>query len=358
MAYVRDGRADRGRLGDCRRRLNESPLGCRGARRHLVPDRPLFHGGRARFDRPARTSLDAVSDRDFAIEFLGARRLPACISQRFAEEIVIWSSNEFAYRVDAMRSTPAARSCRRNATRIASRARPRQDGPIWNGSLVALLTVMKGLPLAYGKGYAGGQVPVFEAVDALELASPAMTGIVAEHAADRGRLRMAAEDGFATATDLPTGSCGSPVSRSGKRITQQHDRQTGGSLGLQSRGAALGELQARARRSPPAVYDVLDAGRSVASRNQLWRYRPRSASRCRQRARQKVSFWNEVASAAGLSHLGPRASCPPCGRDARGPPLHGHRPLCSRSLLALAPAARGVPRSHRRDEPNTYPRPI
>jgi len=130
----------------------------RGARRHLVPDRPLFHGGRARLDRPAANSLDAVSDRDFAIEFLGAAAIAGMHLSRFAEEIVIWSSNEFGFIAlsDAFTTGSSIMPQKRNPD--AAELVRAKTGRL-NGSLVALLTVMKGLPLAYGKDMQEDKVP-------------------------------------------------------------------------------------------------------------------------------------------------------------------------------------------------------
>jgi argininosuccinate lyase len=136
-----------------------------------------------------------------------------------------------------------------------------------NGSLVALLTVMKGLPLAYGKDMQEDKVPVFEAVDALDLCLAAMTGMVRDMRPDRERLRMAAEHGFATATDLADWL----VRVAGLPFRQAHHAtgmivRRAEALGCGLAELPLGELQAAEPAITSAVYDVLDAGRSVASR--------------------------------------------------------------------------------------------
>jgi len=266
MAYVEMVGRDRGRLADCRRRLNESPLGAAALAGTSFPIDRYSTAAALGFDRPAANSLDAVSDRDFAIEFLGAAAIAGMHLSRFAEEIVIWSSNEFGFITlsDAFTTGSSIMPQKRNPD--AAELVRAKTGRL-NGSLVALLTVMKGLPLAYGKDMQEDKVPVFEAADALELCLAAMTGMVRDMRPDRERLRMAAERGFATATDLADWL----VRVAGLPFRQAHHAtgmivKRAEALGCGLAELPLGELQAAEPAVTSAVYDVLDAGRSVASR--------------------------------------------------------------------------------------------
>src|SRR5204863_9560152 len=201
MAYVEMIGRDRGRLADCRRRLNESPLGAAALAGTSFPIDRQMTAAALGFDRPAPNSLDAVSDRDFAIEFLAATAIAGMHLSRFAEEIVIWCSDGFGFIAlsDAFTTGSSIMPQKRNPD--AAELVRAKTGRL-NGSLVALLTVMKGLPLAYQKDMQEDKVPVFEAADALELCLAATAGMVRDLRPDRARLRQAAARGFSTATDL------------------------------------------------------------------------------------------------------------------------------------------------------------
>jgi argininosuccinate lyase len=201
MAYVEMIGRDRSRFADCRRRLNECPLGAAALAGTAFPIDRDRTAGALGFDCPAANSLDAVSDRDFAIEFLAAAALAGTHLSRFGEEIVLWSSEGFGFvkLTDAFTTGSSIMPQKRNPD--AAELVRAKTGRL-NGSLVALLTVMKGLPLAYQKDMQEDKVPVFEAADALELCLAATTGMVRDMQPDRERLRAAAARGFSTATDL------------------------------------------------------------------------------------------------------------------------------------------------------------
>ena len=266
LAYVEMLGRDRGRLADCRRRLNESPLGAAALAGTSFPIDRHATAVALGFERPAANSLDAVSDRDFAIEFLAAAAIAGTHLSRFAEEIVIWCSNEFGFVAlsDAFTTGSSIMPQKRNPD--AAELVRAKTGRL-NGSLIALLTVMKALPLAYGKDMQEDKLPVFEAVDALELCLAAATGMVHDMRPDRERLRAAAERGFATATDLAdwlVRVAGLPFRRAHHatgQIVKRAER-----LGCTLAELPLAELQAVEPAITDAVYDVLDPGRSVASR--------------------------------------------------------------------------------------------
>jgi argininosuccinate lyase len=266
MAYVEMVGRDRGRLVDCRRRLNESPLGAAALAGTAFPiDRDATAAALA-FDRPMANSLDAVSDRDFAIEFLAAAALAGTHLSRFAEEIVLWCSDGFGFIAlsDAFTTGSSIMPQKRNPD--AAELVRAKTGRL-AGSLVALLTVVKGLPLAYGKDMQEDKIPVFDAADTLELCLAAMTGMVRDMRPDRERLRVAAGRGFATATDLADWL----VRAAGLPFRDAH-RATGAivkraeALGSTLAGLPLAELQAIEPAITADVYEVLDPERSVASR--------------------------------------------------------------------------------------------
>ncbi|MEQ1725830.1 MAG: argininosuccinate lyase [Sphingopyxis sp.] len=201
MAYAEMFTRDRGRFADARARLNQCPLGSAAlAGTGFAIDR-MATAHELGFDAPTRNSLDSVSDRDFAIEYLCAASQCALHLSRLAEEFVIWSSQMFGFIAlsDAFstgssimpqkRNPDAAELVRGHAGRIT-------------GCLVSLMMTMKGLPLAYSKDMQDDKPPVFEAHDLLALSIAAMTGMVENNVFRTDRMRAAAAAGFSTATDL------------------------------------------------------------------------------------------------------------------------------------------------------------
>jgi argininosuccinate lyase len=266
LAYVEMLGRDRGRLADCRRRLNECPLGAAALAGTSFPIDRHATAAALGFDRPAANSLDAVSDRDFALEFLAAAAITGVHLSRFAEEIVTWCSAEFGFigLSDAFTTGSSIMPQKRNPD--AAELVRAKTGRL-NGSLVALLTVMKALPLAYGKDMQEDKIPVFEAVDVLELCLAATAGMVRDMRPRRERLRDAAEQGFATATDLAdwlVRAAGLPFRRAHHATGQIVKRAE--TLGCTLAELPLAELQAVEPAITDAVYDVLDAARSVVSR--------------------------------------------------------------------------------------------
>jgi argininosuccinate lyase len=269
LAYVEMLGRDRGRFADCRRRLNECPLGAAALAGTAFPiDRDATTAALG-FDRPAANSLDAVSDRDFAIEFLAAAALAGTHLSRFAEEIVLWASDAFGFvrLSDAFTTGSSIMPQKRNpdAAELVRAKTGRLDG-----ALVALLTVMKGLPLAYQKDMQEDKVPVFEAADALELCLAATAGMVRDMRPDRARLRDAAGRGFSTATDLAdwlVRELALPFRRA-HHVTGEIVKRA------EARGCTLAELplaelQAVEPGITASVFDVLDVERSADSRTSI-----------------------------------------------------------------------------------------
>ncbi len=201
LAYVEMLDRDRGRLADCRRRLNECPLGSAALAGTSFPIDRHATAKALGFDRPTANSLDAVSDRDFALEFLSAVAISAMHLSRFAEEIVVWCSApwRFIRLSDAFTTGSSIMPQKRNPD--AAELVRAKTGRI-NGALIGLLTVMKGLPLAYAKDMQEDKEPVFDAAEAWALSLAAVAGMVRDMTPDVARMREIAGSGFATATDL------------------------------------------------------------------------------------------------------------------------------------------------------------
>ncbi|WP_404381396.1 argininosuccinate lyase [Caenispirillum salinarum] len=201
MAYVEMVGRDRGRFADCRTRLNESPLGAAALAGTSFPIDRHATAEMLGFDRPCANSLDAVSDRDFALEFLSAASICAVHLSRLAEELVIWTTAQFAFvRLSDGFSTGSSIMPQKRNPDAAELVRAKAGRVI--GDLNSLLIVMKGLPLAYSKDMQDDKEPVFEAFDTLELCIAAMAGMIADLEVNTDRCREAASAGFTTATDL------------------------------------------------------------------------------------------------------------------------------------------------------------
>ena len=201
MAYVEMFGRDLSRVRDARARMNESPLGAAALAGTSFPiDRDMTAKALG-FDRPAANSLDAVSDRDFALEFLGTASICAMHLSRFAEELVIWSSAQFRFVQLSDRFSTGSSIMPQKKNPDAAELIRAKVGRIF-GANVALMMVMKGLPLTYSKDMQEDKEQVFDAADNLMLALAAMSGMVSDMSANRAELAAAAGSGFSTATDL------------------------------------------------------------------------------------------------------------------------------------------------------------
>ncbi len=266
LAYVEMLARDRGRLADCRRRLNECPLGSAALAGTSFPIDRHRTAATLGFDRPTANSLDAVSDRDFALEFLGAASICAVHLSRLAEEIVIWCSAPYRFirLSDAFTTGSSIMPQKRNPD--AAELVRAKTGRI-AGALVGLLTVMKGLPLAYAKDMQEDKEPAFDAADALALSLAATAGMVRDLTPDLARLREFAGSGFATATDLADWLV--RVLRlpfrdahhiTGRLVAAAEAR------GLDLSGLSLADMQEVEPRISQDVFSVLTVDASVRSR--------------------------------------------------------------------------------------------
>ncbi|MGA0424571.1 MAG: argininosuccinate lyase [Alphaproteobacteria bacterium] len=266
MAYVEMFQRDRDRFRDCRKRLNESPLGSAALAGTPYPiDRD--HTAKALgFDRPTANSMDAVASRDFALEFLGAASIHAMHLSRLADEIVLWMSAQFRFvkLSDAFttgssimpqkRNPDAAELVRAKIGRIA-------------GAFQSLIMVMKGLPLTYSKDMQEDKEPVFQAVDALMLSIAATSGMMRDLVPQKDNMLAAAKLGFTTATDLADWL----VQKKGIPFREAH--HIAGALvseaekkGCGLEDLSLEEMHLISSEIDESVFEVLSVEASVAAR--------------------------------------------------------------------------------------------
>ncbi len=266
LAYVEMFGRDRGRFADARARLNELPLGAGALAGTSFPIDRAAVADTLGFDRPMANSLDAVSDRDFALEFMSAAAICAGHISRMAEEIVVWCSDGFGFvkLSDAYTTGSSMMPQKRNPD--AAELSRAKAGRIY-GDLMGLLTVMKGLPLAYSKDMQEDKEPVFDAADSLSLALAATIGMVTDMQPVPERMRAAAGRGYSTATDLAdwlVRAAGVPF-RDAHGITGSVVKRAE-ELGLDLADVPLAEMQAIDTRITDSVFDVLSVEASVASR--------------------------------------------------------------------------------------------
>jgi argininosuccinate lyase len=266
MAYYEMAQRDRSRFADARARANQSPLGAAALAGTGFPIDRHMTAAALGFAEPTRNSLDTVSDRDFALDYLMSAAQCALHLSRLAEEFIIWASQPFGFVVlpDALstgssimpqkKNPDAAELVRGHAGRIA-------------GCLTSLIITMKGLPLAYSKDMQDDKPPVFEAAGLLTLCLAAMTGMVEGAKFRTTRMRGAAELGYATATDLADW-----LVRQANIPFREAHHITGAAVKLaESRGVALdalplADLQAIDARIDERVFAALSVEASVAAR--------------------------------------------------------------------------------------------
>ena len=266
MAYVEMFSRDLSRVRDARKRMNESPLGAAAlAGTGFAIDRHMTAAALG-FDQPMGNSLDAVSARDFALEFLGVASISAMHLSRFAEELVIWSSAQFRFVTLSDRFSTGSSIMPQKKNPDAAELIRAKIGRIF-GANVALMMVMKGLPLAYSKDMQEDKEQVFDAADNWMLALAAMEGMVRDMSANVANLEGAASAGFSTATDLADWL----VRETGLPFRDAH-HVTGALVAkAESKGCDLPDLtledmQAVHGNIDASVYDVLGVHNSVRSR--------------------------------------------------------------------------------------------
>ena len=286
LAYVEMLGRDRGRFGDARSRMNECPLGTAALAGTSFPINRDMTAHELGFDRPSANSLDAVSDRDFALEFLAAASITAMHLSRLAEELVIWSSAQFRFVTLSDRFSTGSSIMPQKKNPDAAELIRAKTGRIM-GAMVALFTVMKGLALTYSKDMQEDKEQVFDAADNLMLSVAAMTGMISDLTANRETMAAAAGAGFSTATDLAdwlVRILGMPF-REAHHVTGQivalSEKKSCGLAEL-----TLDEFQSVHSEITDDVFNVLSVENSVASRRSFGGTAP-------DRVREQIAAWRE-----------------------------------------------------------------
>jgi argininosuccinate lyase len=266
MAHVEMAGRDRSRFADARARLNECPLGAAALAGTSFPIDRAMTAKELGFDRPLANSIDAVSDRDFALDYLAAAAIAVVHLSRLAEELVLWSTPQFGFvrMAEAFTSGSSIMPQKRNPD-AAELVRGKAGRVL--GHLQALLVTLKGLPLAYAKDLQEDKESLFDAADTLELCLEAMAAMLGTMRIDPARMRAAAGSGFTTATDLADWL----VRRKGCPFRDAHGIAARAVRLAEEKGCGLedlpvAELTAIDARLDEGVREVLGVDRSVASR--------------------------------------------------------------------------------------------
>jgi argininosuccinate lyase len=266
LAYVEMFGRDRSRLMDARKRLNESPLGSAALAGTPYPIDRHMTAELLGFDGPMRNSLDGVSDRDFALEYLSMAAICSVHLSRIAEELVIWSSAQFGFvRMSDSFSTGSSIMPQKKNPDAAELIRSKIGRVV--GDLNSLLISMKGLPLAYSKDMQEDKEPVFDAADTIELGVAVMAGMIDEMTVNKEKMRISAGWGYTTATDLADWL----VRELGMPFRNAH-HVTGAVVKIaEDKGCDLAELSLEEMQTVDAgitndVYDVLTLDASVRAR--------------------------------------------------------------------------------------------
>ena len=266
LAYVEMLARDRGRFADARKRLNECPLGAAALAGTSFPIDRHATANSLGFDRPTANSIDSVSDRDFVMETLSAAAICAVHLSRFAEEIVLWVTPQFGFVGLSDKFTTGSSIMPQKRNPDAAELVRGKTGRVI-GALVGMLTVMKGLPLAYSKDMQEDKEGSFDALHALSLCVAAMAGMVRDMSPIPERMKAAAGSGYSTATDLADWL----VRKLGLPFRQAH-HVTGSIVKLASDAGCelealpLAQMQAVEPRITQDVFSVLGVDQSVRSR--------------------------------------------------------------------------------------------
>lgn len=283
LAYVEMVSRDRGRFRDAIARMNESPLGAAALAGTPYPIDRDMTAKELGFAAPMRNSLDAVSDRDFALEVLAASTICATHLSRLAEEMVLWMTAQFGFVKLSDKFTTGSSIMPQKRNPDAAELVRAKPGRIL-GAFTALTVVMKGLPLTYSKDMQEDKEPVFDAISSLSLAIAAMEGMVSDLTADEARMRAAASRGFATATDLADWL----VTQLGLAFREAH-HVTGTLVALAEKkgtdleGLSLAEMQKVHTGITKDIFKAITVEASVAARKSLGGTAPANVKRQAQR---------------------------------------------------------------------------
>ena len=268
LAYAEMFERDRERMLDARRRVNRLPLGAAALAGTTFPIDRAFVAGLLGFEAVCENSLDAVSDRDFAIEFVAAAALVMTHVSRLAEELVLWMSPRYGFvRLPDRFTTGSSIMPQKKNPDVPELARGK-TGRV-NGHLVALLTLMKGQPLAYNKDNQEDKEPLFDTVDTVLDTLRAFAEMIPGIEVDAAAMRRAAEEGFSTATDLADYLVKKGLPFRDAHEAVAHAVREAATCGCDLAELPLGRLQSLAPQVSADVYEVLRVDGSVAARSHL-----------------------------------------------------------------------------------------
>jgi len=269
---------DRWRLKDCRVRLNENPLGAAALAGTSFPIDRMKTTEMLLFDRPVSNSIDAVSDRDFALEYLSVVAILSIHLSRLAEEYVLWCSSQFGYAEvgDLFSSGSSIMPQKRNPD-AAELIRGKTGRVI--GALTNLLIVMKGLPMAYGKDMQEDKEPVFEAHDTILLVLEVMTRMLIDTRFDKEKMAIDANKGFSVATDLAdwlVRELGLPFREAHKVTGEIVKLAEKKKIGLKD--LSLAQLKSVEERITENVVEIMNVEQAVNSRSSLGGTAPKNVA--------------------------------------------------------------------------------
>ena len=288
LAYTEMFGRDASRFADARERLNECPLGAAALAGTSFPTDRSQTAKLLGFKGPMRNSLDAVSDRDFAMEYLACANITAIHLSRLAEEIVLWTSDAFRFVKLSESFTTGSSIMPQKRNPDAAELIRAKSGTI-TAQNIQLLTLMKGLPLAYNKDMQESKPPVIKAADELEMMLAAMTGMIRDMTANVGEMRAAANRGFLTATDLAdwlVRELGLPFRKAhhvtGRIVVMAEEKN------CRLDELSLKEMQSVEPKLTKAIFDVLNPESAVNSRTSLGGTAPENVTAEAKRWRRKL----------------------------------------------------------------------
>ncbi|HXK57248.1 MAG TPA: argininosuccinate lyase, partial [Gammaproteobacteria bacterium] len=288
MAWFEMLERDRERLADCSRRMNVMPLGAAALAGTSYPIDRHYSARLLGFERPSENSLDSVSDRDFAIEFSAAAALIMMHLSRMSEELIIWSSAQFAFiELSDSFCTGSSIMPQKKNPDVPELIRGK-SGRIF-GHLISLLTLMKGQPLAYNKDNQEDKEPLFDSVDNVKGSLRIFADMIPAISCRRDNMRTAATKGFATATDLAD-----YLVRQGTPFRDAHEivgRAVSHCVekACELSDLSLQELQAFSPEIGKEVFEILTLEGSVAARNHVGGTAPDQVRAAIERARVRLS---------------------------------------------------------------------
>ena len=288
LAWFEMLQRDRTRFADCRRRINVMPLGAAALAGTSYPIDRAFTARALGFEEVAENSLDAVSDRDFAVEFTAAAAILMVHLSRFSEELILWSSSQFDFveLPDAFCTGSSIMPQKKNPD-VPELVRGKSGRVV--GDLVGLLTMIKGQPLAYNKDNQEDKEPLFDALDTVLGSLRAYADLVPNISLRRQNMLRAAQRGFSTATDLAD-----YLVRKGVAFRDAHEVvgkavRHGIDSGKDLAEMTLAELQGFSTSIAADVFDVLTVAGSVASRNHFGATAPEQVRQAVVRARGRLT---------------------------------------------------------------------